>query len=689
MKTNLIFMLLFSMLIIACDKDDTINEPSNTLEAKVESFNGLVYVGQLVTLNGSESKDNAGKPFQFLWKFKSKPATSASLLEDATTSKPKFTPDSEGVYVLELKIYNQVFSDTDEISITVNKNNIPNDGPIVLSDDINADYVLTNIYEDSNMPDYLVTKDIHVRGNLRIHPSVTIAFEENTAMYIENQGSIEVIGSANQFSYFTGKEKTIGYWKGLVINSNSSLNKLDRVIIEYAGSGIASGMQEAAAVSLNNEGAGNLKVVSSIFQYNKGFAIAAETGTKLTTESFTVFRNNQKLAMIPASQLLAINSLSDFQNNEINTIEVIGDRINASNNITWSPVQADIKYALKGKLEIASGLIMTEGSEFQMENDAEIIIMPTGYLTAIGTQQYPIKFYGKQQASQGYWKGIGFKSNNTKNELKHVEIIGAGSAPMDGFVLKTNIGVEGDNNAHLKISESLISKSGGIGLLIEKKATHNNLGFLRFKDNTASAIALPANEVEKLNNVAALEFSGNQHNGVEIFSSNLLVEQGRESIWPALGFSYTYLVSGNLSIDTGLKVLSGAIFKFEEDVTMRITTNGYLDAKGTNDQNIWFTGNNQTKGFWNGILIQSSSNKNVMEYCNVSYAGKSPMLNINKVTSIGLDGDSLGKLSIANSKISHGYGYGIAIEDNRAIINSNAESSNIFSDLDLGNIYKP
>ena len=61
MKTKLIFTAIFLMVLSACEEDDTIDYPVNTLEANAGSLSGdQLFTGQLLTFDGSQSKDKAG-----------------------------------------------------------------------------------------------------------------------------------------------------------------------------------------------------------------------------------------------------------------------------------------------------------------------------------------------------------------------------------------------------------------------------------------------------------------------------------------------------------------------------------------------------------------------------------------------------------------------------------------------------
>ena len=77
-----------------------------------------VHTHDLVTLNGSNSKDSVGLPLTYLWQFISKPAGSNATLSDTTAVKPTFTADIDGDYELQLVVNNgNVNSAADSVKI--------------------------------------------------------------------------------------------------------------------------------------------------------------------------------------------------------------------------------------------------------------------------------------------------------------------------------------------------------------------------------------------------------------------------------------------------------------------------------------------------------------------------------------------------------------------------------------------
>ncbi|MDD4108609.1 MAG: hypothetical protein PHH93_07815, partial [Prolixibacteraceae bacterium] len=627
MKKILIVLLAVILLFTGCEDKVIENFPINTLEANAGN-DQQIKINQVHVLDGSNSKDGNNKALQYLWKVRIKPENSNATLTDATTVSPKFTADKSGTYVVELEIRNDFFADTDDVNIVVNDTtNSPVKVPVIISQDIQQDRILTNLFDDPAIPDYIVTEDVHVTGLLTIEPSVIIAFEAGKAMYVDYQGIIRAEGWVGNEVILTGKEKTPGYWKGLVINSPSELNLLKYVIIEYGGSNLADGFEAAANLALVGESHAKLSVLTSIIQHSEAYGLVLESGAAISVPASDILlKNNHRPALIPAS--IMKTGLGYVFDNDVNVIDVKGETVTELDEIFWHPAidnstpARTVPYRIMGKVLINCGLRILHGTHLMFDAGAEFHVGYNGYLIAKGTGDDPIRFHGAEPNETGYWKGIGVQSNNEMNELRYVEVYGAGSQAMDGFEQAAAIILDGDRQAKLNINNSKIGRSGGYGLYVENKAGLTDFTFNRLGYNTNAAMALPVNEVWKVNNMVAIEFSGNGHDGIEIISSVLLDATKQESVWPALYFGGSYLVSENLSIQKGLKLMPGVVLKFAEGKGIRVSGGGYLTAQGRDDLRVVFTGAAETKGFWNGIHFQSNSNSNILHNAVIEYAGK-------------------------------------------------------------------
>lgn len=83
-----------------------------------------VFLGEEVTLDGSQSSDPNNISLNFLWAFSSLPSGSQLTSNDLlflNTPNPKFTPDVEGVFDIKLQASNGSLSDNDNVSIKVKR----------------------------------------------------------------------------------------------------------------------------------------------------------------------------------------------------------------------------------------------------------------------------------------------------------------------------------------------------------------------------------------------------------------------------------------------------------------------------------------------------------------------------------------------------------------------------------------
>ena len=105
-------------------------EAVNRPPVAVAGIDADVFVGDLVTLNGTGSYDPDGDAISYNWSFVSRPSESQVTLSDASISQPTFSPDRRGEYILELVVSDYLESSVaDQVIITA-----PNRAPVALID---------------------------------------------------------------------------------------------------------------------------------------------------------------------------------------------------------------------------------------------------------------------------------------------------------------------------------------------------------------------------------------------------------------------------------------------------------------------------------------------------------------------------------------------------------------------------
>lgn len=77
-------------------------KPSNNIPVAVAGINQNITLGDLVTLDGSESIDKDQDLLTYVWKIKEKPEGSKAVLSDDSIVNPTFKPDLQGQYIVSL-----------------------------------------------------------------------------------------------------------------------------------------------------------------------------------------------------------------------------------------------------------------------------------------------------------------------------------------------------------------------------------------------------------------------------------------------------------------------------------------------------------------------------------------------------------------------------------------------------------
>ncbi|NGP87000.1 hypothetical protein [Fodinibius halophilus] len=118
-----------------------------------------------------------------------------------------------------------------------------------------------------------------------------------------------------------------------------------------------------------------------------------------------------------------------------------------------------------------------------------------------------------------------------------------------------------------------------------------------------------------------------------------------------------YLVVGDLDVHAKLTVDPGVVIHFEENLGLKVATDGILSAVGTSGNGIIFTGASQsTNGFWKGINIHSNTVENAIKYAEISYGGSKSAGTYFEAANLTID---QAKVQLANTKISNSGMFGI------------------------------
>ena len=132
---------------------------------------------------------------------------------------------------------------------------------------INSTVDTATAWQKIDVP-YLLDR-IDVDAPLSIPAGAELRFESGGVLEVGSDGSLSAIGTEADPIVFTGQEMTPGYWNGIKFRfSNSTNNRLEHAVIEYAGSNASDG--GGLFVIAFSSSPARVAVADTIFRNNDG-----------------------------------------------------------------------------------------------------------------------------------------------------------------------------------------------------------------------------------------------------------------------------------------------------------------------------------------------------------------------------------------------------------------------------------
>ncbi len=339
-----------------------------------------------------------------------------------------------------------------------------------------------------------------------------------------------------------------------------------------------------------------------------------ESGSK--TISFETQADIQAEALeqfsVELFDLLGTESLSGSSMLNIDVTDAICEQVagvmNADTNWT-APcyhVTDTVMVASQAQLHIGAGVtvIAETGTGITVADNANIDIQ--------GSSALPVILKGSSPAA-GSWNGIAIVSNNPLQQIDYAVIEGA-----------------------------------TIGLDMTQGSQFGSFSHNTVSDTADAAMRLPTNTLDALGE--NLSFINNP-GGLRLLSKTITATT--PITIPALPIHYSLTTS--LIVDGALVVMPGVEMQFAADTQIYVGQNGSLNAVGTADDPIIFTGTESVAGHWNGIqFVSSSSQDNIFSFVTVAFGGGDPA----RAGNIIVDGNE-SVLHINDSLISDSAGYGL------------------------------
>lgn len=525
-----------------------------------------------------------------------------------------------------------------------------NDYIDVYAASVNSDMAVAAL----NVP-YRVTGNTHVSGAMSIAPGATFEFGSDAGFYVDTDGSLAAVGEAGAPIVFQGVQSQAGYWRGIGFRSNDLLNELTHVEVAHGGSNSHFSISVTANASV--EAGGRLKVTHSTFRDGSHYGLATESSADLPSFSSNTFMNNADgQVLIPLRLTGQMDGASSFSSGPSAFVDVYGSSVSADVSIA----ALDVPYQIDGNSAVSGAMSIEPGAVLEFRSDAGMYADTDGSISAVGTETDTIFITGTQELA-GYWRGLGFRSNDLANELTYVSIGYGGSNSQWSIAYAANVGIEG--GARVTITNSLIHDSGEYGVASEGTGVLSGFAENRFEGNTTASVYLPMAQAGMLDTASV--FSADESGYVAIYSTSV------DSDMTFSKLDVPYRVSGNSDFNAAVTADPGAEFEFTSDAGFYANTDGSFRAVGTVSDTIRFTGVQGVAGAWKGLGFRSNDAANELSYVEVAHGGSSSQWSIGDAANVGIEAGA--RLTISEAFIHDSSEWGIWAGNNATVSVTNVD----------------
>jgi hypothetical protein len=336
------------------------------------------------------------------------------------------------------------------------------------------------------------------------------------------------------------------------------------------------------------------------------------------------------------------------------------------------------RYAITDDVTVESTLTIEPGVYLDFAADTYMLVR--GTILASGTAEAPIVMRGAVQET-GYWRGVQINSSDITNVFEHVMVMHTGSSELADN--KTAILIEGFSRGVLNLKNVTISDVEGYGLFVEASGTIRDFTSNNFTDIGGTPVAVPVDQVHTLDANTTFDSSSNTRNAVEITGGTL--ELQNEVTWTALNSSVPYYITDNITLNSDLVISEDAIFEMDSEILF-LARDGGIRALGSADEPVIFRGAVEQAGYWRGIQINSSDMTNLLQNVEVRHAGHPTGFQGTQdaEANILVEGFSQGYLTLKDSTVADGGGYGVFVENSATFVE---EGTNTFENLANADVY--
>ncbi|MBN2655929.1 MAG: hypothetical protein JXR86_02640 [Spirochaetales bacterium] len=502
--------------------------------------------------------------------------------------------------------------------------------------------------------------DLNILTALTLSPGVTVQAEADRWIKVGTSGSLNAAGTSDAPITFTSASGASGYWYGLDFNESASAgNILDYCVVEYGGkhSGYTGNINIRAGAEL-------ARLANTTMENSLQYGLYLVDDSSITDFHDNTITGNAEGAVFTYPNLVQyLDETSAYTGNDNEVIYLYCYGKSVDDDQTWPDLSVPYQFGTSD-LTINADLTLNPGVTIEAQEDRWIKIGTSGSLNAAGTSAAPITFTSRTGAS-GYWYGLDFSESASASNILDYCVVEYGGKN-SGYTGNINIRA---GAALARLANTTIRNSNQNGLYFIDSSIadfHDNI----ITDNGECPVFTEPNLIQYLDDTTV--YTGNSDDFIHLYCYNNDVKE--EQNWPDTGVEYR-IFSADLSVKAPLSISPGVSLIFETGRGLVVTT-GSLNADGTSENPIIFTGETAAPGSWKGLAFYGSvSLDNKLDFCQIQYGGSETSGYFQTAGLTLKDYTVATNLTLTNSVISNNNGYGVDAEITNVNVNGTATSS--------------
>ena len=557
------------------------------------------------------------------------------------------------------------------------------------ADDRPVEQLSEHITQDTTLDGdvrYRVDAVIEIDATVTIEPGAILEFTEDSGLVVDG-GAIVADATDDAEILLTGTSSERGWWRGIDVDSQDEANRLNHVVIEYAG------RDREAAVRVGQRtptSTGTLALSNSTIRESESFGLLVDAQSAVTDTTNNTYTDNAGPVMAAANVAAGLSDESSFTGNDQDRVYLRTDSLRARTvaaDATWGNL--DVPYVVEShddededdhrtigvRIDEAT-LTVDPGTTLEFEDRGELVVASDARLLADASGGEEITFTGTT-AERGWWGGIVVDPGDREivSRLNHVVVEYAGydrhAAVNVGERTPTSTG-------GLELTNSTIRSSQSFGLLVDAQSELADADDNTYTNN-AGPVMTAARRAHGL--ATSSSFVDNETDEVFVRTDTLTARKiDEDATWGDLGVPYGVESNGDIAVDDSeFRVDPGVTIVFGEEIGLNVRGGARLVAEGTRAEPVTFTGQRQEQGGWKGIGLDSGVDViNRFDHAVVEYAG------YDRHAAVGVGWytpTSSAVASLTNTTIRESESYGLLVDTQSSVVD---QSNNTYTENAAG-----